>query len=128
MAVINLGVGFGLSKLRTWARWTETVFSGLVFVLIILTFIGFLTFGIGVMTNGMTAVAAAYVIGSLIIGYVIYLLVSPKAAIVFSHGYQVIIKATPYIKYQTSGLVKGLLLLLLAFFLLGIVSFFFRSR
>ena len=91
--------------------------------------IGFLVMGIGgARTTGLMAVLVSYGIGLLIVVYVIYLLVSPKAAVVFSPEYQEVTKATPHIKYRTSCLLKGLLYLLLAFFLLGIVSFFITRR
>jgi hypothetical protein len=51
-------------------------------------------------------------IGTLISVYILYLLNSKKAAVVFSDEYFLIVEATPQIKYKTSWLVIALALLL----------------
>ena len=76
-------VAFGLQNLKTWARWIAAVFSSLSLIL--------------------------FPMGTLIGGYILYLLISQKGTMVFSAGYQDIIKATPHIKYKTSIVVKILL-------------------
>jgi hypothetical protein len=52
-------------------------------------------------------------IGTLINGYILYLLYSKKGKMVFSEEYQAIRLATPHIKYKTSIVVWVLLLLLI---------------
>jgi hypothetical protein len=59
-------------------------------------------------------------IGTLISAYILYILNSKKAAVVFSDEYFLIVEATPEIKYKTSWLVIVLVVLvcILLFFLL----------
>jgi hypothetical protein len=71
--------GFGLRKLKTWARIVATIVS-------VIGLIGF-------------------PIGTLISGYILYLLWSKKGRTVFTSDYQDVIAATPHIKYKTSILV-----------------------
>jgi hypothetical protein len=81
--------GFSLRKLKPWARIVATIVS-------VIGLIGF-------------------PIGTLISGYILYLLWSKKGRTVFTPGYQDVITATPYIKYKTSLLVwiiLGILILL----------------
>jgi hypothetical protein len=54
-------------------------------------------------------------IGTLINGYILYLLYSKKGKMVFSEEYQAIRLATPGIKYRTSVVVWVLLILLILF-------------
>jgi uncharacterized membrane protein len=61
-------------------------------------------------------------VGTLINGYILYLLYSKKGKMVFSEEYQAIRLATPHVKYKTSVVVWVLLiiiLLLLAAAILG---------
>jgi hypothetical protein len=71
--------GFGLRKLKPWARTVATIVS----------VIGLLGFPIG----------------TLISGYILYLLWSKKGRVIFTSDYQDVIAATPHIKYKTSLLV-----------------------
>jgi hypothetical protein len=63
----------------------------------------------------------AFPIGTLINAYILYLLNSKKAAVVFSDEYHRVIEATPEIKYRTS-IVVVLFAVLLAIVLLGAVA------
>src|SRR3954471_16602837 len=65
--------GFGLRKLRPWARIASRIISGL----------GLLGFPLGTLING----------------YILYLLLSKKGATIFSPDYQRVIAETPEIKY-----------------------------
>lgn len=65
---------------------------------------------------------AGFPIGTLINAYILYLLYSQKGKMVFSEEYQAIVKATPGIKYKTSVVVWVLLILLVLFFVVGIIS------
>jgi len=87
-----LWLAWGLHKLRRWARIPTGIVSGL----------GLLGFPLGTIING----------------YILYLVFSQKGATVFSEEYKQVIAETPHIKYRTSivaWIVLGLLLL-------GIVS------
>jgi len=60
--------------------------------------------------------------GTLINGYILYLLRSKKGDMVFSESYREVITATPHIKYKTSiviWILLGLLVLFLGFALVG---------
>jgi hypothetical protein len=71
--------GFGLRKLKSWARIVATIVG----------VIGLLGFPIGTIING----------------YILYLLWNKKGRTVFTSDYQDVITATPHIKYKTSLLV-----------------------
>lgn len=96
--MIGLSVifGRGLRALQPWVRIPVGIFAG----------IGLLGFPVG----------------TLISAYILYLLFSRKGAMVFSPAYQDIIRQTPYIRYRTSKLAIGCLLLFLALVVFGIVS------
>jgi hypothetical protein len=89
-------VGFGLRRLRSWTRIPVGVISSL----------------------GLIAVP----LGTIINGYILYLIFSEKGNRVFSPEYQEVIQQTPHIKYQTSIIVKILLGLLLAVIGLGLMA------
>jgi hypothetical protein len=95
-------VAFGLNKLKRWARIPTGVISGL----------GLLAFPLGTVING----------------YILYLIFSRKGTMVFSDEYQQVIAETPHIKYRTSivvWIVLGLVLLLIA---MGLFMAVYRSR
>jgi hypothetical protein len=93
-AALQVWVGIGLHRLRPWSRIPSGILSA----------IGL--FGIP--------------IGTLINGYVLYLLFSKKSATVFSVPYRGIIAATPHIKYKTSRVVLFIAFLLVA--VLGLIA------
>ena len=84
-------VGRGIRKLRPWARTTG----------IVLAAIGLLGFPLGTLLNG----------------YILYLLLAKKGKRIFEDDYKDIIEATPHVKYRTSIVVwifLGLLVLAIA--------------
>jgi hypothetical protein len=98
----QIWVGSGLRRLRKWARLPTGILSGL----------GLLGFPIGTLING----------------YILYLIFSQKGSTVFSDEYQAVIEQTPHIKYRTSVIIwifLGLVLLLLA---IGIFAALFARR
>jgi hypothetical protein len=110
VTALNLAMGIGLTRLKPWARWTEVVLTSL-------SLVYFIVVGVWL---GSTAAAPAGSAGFLAVilavmmiipGYILYLLLSPKGAVVFSPEYREIIERTPHIKYKTSWLVKGCLIL-----------------
>ena len=60
-------------------------------------------------------------IGTLISGYILYLLWSAKGNVVFTPEYQRVIQATPHIKYKTSIIIWILLGLVVSLIVIGIV-------
>ena len=100
MAVAGLQIwtAIGLRQLRSWARIVSGVLSG----------IGLLGFPLGTLLNG----------------YILYLLFSKKGTMVFSDEYKRVIELTPGIKYRTSIVVwifLGLLLVLLGVAVFGLL-------
>jgi len=87
-------VGVGLRRLRGWARVASGVLAG----------IGLLGFPLGTLING----------------YILYLLFSAKGKTIFSEDYQRVIAQTPHIKYRTSMVVWILAGLVLVLFLVGV--------
>jgi uncharacterized membrane protein (DUF2068 family) len=112
---LQLALGIGLRKLQTWARWTDVALISLSLILLVIA-----TAGMAVM--GIYPVVIGYLIGSLIPGYMLYLLVSSKAATIFSPEYKAIIAQTPHIKYRTSLVLKIVLAILVAVIAVAIVA------
>ena len=85
--VLFFGVAFGLRKLHAWARWPIGAF----------TVLGLFNFPIGTVLNA----------------YILYLLLSTKGRRVFTANYKSVIEQTPDVKYRTSPVVMGLLIIIL---------------
>ena len=95
LGALMLFVARGVRKLRSWARTTT----------IVLAAIGLLGFPVGTLING----------------YILYLMLSAKGKRIFEDDYKDIIAATPHVKYRTSiivWIVLGILLLAI----LGIIA------
>ncbi len=96
--VLLLVAGWGIRKLRPWARVT----------CIVLSFLGLFNFPSG----------------TLIDGYILYLLFSKKGRRIFASDYPDIVAATPDVKYRTSmvtWIALGLVLVLIAGFVATLV-------
>ena len=92
IAILHIVAGFGIRRLARWSR-IPAVIAGC---------IGLLSFPIGTLLNG----------------YVLFLLLSAKGSMVFSPEYKQVIEQTPNIKHKTSifmWIFLGLLGLVLAF-------------
>jgi hypothetical protein len=123
LTAINLAMAIGLTKLKPWARWAELVFTALSLIYCVLVAVGI---GRGPAGPG---VGIAVFFGMMIIpAYILYLLLSTKASVVFSPEYREIIERTPHIKYKTSWLVKGCLIVFLAIIVLSIVMAILSGR
>ena len=88
LGVLMLFVARGVRTLQSWARITT----------IVLAAIGLLGFPVGTLING----------------YILYLMLAKKGKRIFEDDYKDIVEATPHIKYRTSIIVwimVGLLLL-----------------
>jgi hypothetical protein len=108
-------LGIGLVRLKKWARWVTVAVTGLQIGVTVLSS------GLLVASTGDPWALIGLGFGLLISGYILYLLVSAKATMVFSQEYRAIIDETPHIKYKTSCLVKGCLGIFLA--LIGLAVF-----
>jgi len=107
-SAILLTVGSGLRKLRPWARWTEVVLIGLSLALKVVSALLRLLI-VGAQVSPMIVIRA---IGWVIPAYILYLMLSPKAAVVFSREYQGVIDRTPHVTLKTSRMTKMVLVLL----------------
>lgn len=102
LGAAQLWVGIGLRSLKPWARIPTAILSG----------IGLIGFPLGTLING----------------YILYLVLSAKGKTVFSEDYQRVIEQTPHIKYRTSIVVWILLGLLLLLIGGALVAVFVGSR
>jgi hypothetical protein len=126
---INFAIGYGLTHLKTWARWT----------MVVLLAINLLSSAFQLVTgtaNNPPAVAgqqppppgsnaASLIVGAIIALYILYLMVSPKSNVVFSREYKAVIAKTPHIKYKSGCVAKvgvAFLILVGALILIGVVS------
>ena len=96
MGVGLIFVGRGFRRLKRWVRIPATILSGL----------GLLGFPLGTLING----------------YILYLVWSQKGKMVLSSEYQGVIAATPEVKYKTSPLVIVLLALLIGLIVFGVIA------
>ena len=107
LAFAGIGAGqiataIGLRKLKSWARIPTGILSG----------IGLLGFPFGTLING----------------YILYLIFCRKGATVFSDEYKQVIAETPHIKYRTSVVVWIFLGLLLCMIAMAFLYFITGSR
>jgi hypothetical protein len=101
LSIAQFVVAFGIRKLAPWSRISCVLLSA----------IGLLGFPIG----------------TLISGYIIYLMLCAKGKMVFSPEYKQVIEQTPHMKYKTSIVVWIFLGLLIALFGFGIVAALFAG-
>jgi hypothetical protein len=93
LSVLQLFTARGLRRLQPWARIPAGVISGI----------------------GLLAIP----LGTIINGYILYLLFSSRGRLVFSDHYKTIMQQTPHIRHRTSIVVWILLILLLSLFVIG---------
>ncbi len=101
-AALHFALGMALRRLKRWAQIVAGIFSG----------VGLLGFPLGTIING----------------FILYLLFSKKGKVVFSPEYQEVIAQTPHIKYRTSIIVWIALGILLLLVLFGVVGIFLGGR
>lgn len=101
VSVCQFIVGWGLRRLLGWARIPTIMLSS----------IGLIGFPIGTLVNG----------------YILYLVVCAKGKVVFSEEYRAVIDATPNIKYKSSMIVWILLGILVLLIVLGLLAALFAG-
>lgn len=102
MGVAQFAAGYGLRRLRGWARYPTIIFSG----------IGLLGFPIGTLING----------------YILVKVLGKQGRFVMTPEYQDIIAATPHVKNKTSRAVWILLAVLLVVLAISIMFMISSSR
>jgi len=102
LGIFQFWAGTGLRRLRPWAR----IPTG------ILSVIGLIGFPLGTIING----------------YILFLVFGKKGKMVFSEEYRAVIEQTPHIKYRTSIVVWVLLGLVLLFIAIALLGAFFSRR
>jgi len=119
ISLVSFALGFGLRRLQVWARFTMMVFSMLALLY---------DLGVGVVvlafldTPNPPVTFLILFFPGLILAYTFSLLIVPKSGMVFSAEYKSIIARTPEIRTKTSLIIKLLLGLLVALFLLGVIG------
>jgi hypothetical protein len=113
---LHWALRLGLARFQSWARWTDVVGGGL------LLFIGLLA--------GLVFLVAALqrhllprpliVVGIVdaVLGYILYVLLSSKATVIFAAEYRAVIAQTPHIRHRTGIVVKFCMALLVGFIVL----------
>src|SRR5262245_25561005 len=96
VGVAQLFAGWGVRAFRSWGRIFGCVLSA----------IGLLGFPIGTLING----------------YILYLLLSKKGRTIFTPEYQAVIAATPQVKYKTSIVVWIFLALVIALIAFAVLA------
>ena len=99
LGAAQIWTAYGLRRLQSWARVPVGIMSGL----------GLLGFPLGTLING----------------YILYLIFSQKGVVVFSPEYRAVIAQTPHIKYRMSALVwilVGIVVLVLVAALFAVIA------
>jgi hypothetical protein len=122
-AVVNFALGFGLRRLQVWSRWTGVVLT--VLSLLYSLFAGLVVLAVLGADRSLPVLIALF-FAIAIQAYVFYLLVAPKAGVVFSGEYRLIIKKTPHITIRTSLIVKIGFGFVVALLVLGILASAFK--
>jgi hypothetical protein len=114
---VSVALGLGLRRLRPWARWTQVVICS-----ISLLWTAFVIVAVALSGDNVGPLIAGNLVVALIPGVIFYLLVSRKGSVVFSPDYAEVVALTPHVRYKTSCIVKGLLILLLVVIIPGILA------
>lgn len=107
LILLLLPTSIGLIKLKYWARWTAVVFVIANTTLVISN----------IPVSGVPPIIIILVINV----YILSLMLSRKANMVFSDEYKQIIKQTPHIKRKTSRILVGCLVILVTIVIVGVV-------
>ena len=119
---LNFALGSGLRGLKPWARWTETALCRSRCSFVVLGSIG------ASLTGDIRRRSLPSLVGLLIVGYILYLLLSQKGSVVFSPAYKEIIARTPHIKYKTSLILKVVLVIFVSVIGLAILGAILSRR
>jgi len=104
-------LGFGLTRLQVWVRWTVVVLTAV-------SLVSHVGFCIGLCFVQPVWGLLALVIGGAIHLAILYPMLTPSSGVVFSRAYKDVIRATPEIRSRIHWLLKCLILLIVS----GVVS------
>ena len=111
--------GYRLDGTEILARWTEVVLSS---ILLLIYLIVIVSTAVQPSNPETGPTIGGSVVLSLILGYILFLLLTKKGSIVFSPEYRLIIERTPHIKYRTSWILKGCLIFVVVVILLAVIG------
>jgi hypothetical protein len=120
LTALNLAVGVGLRRLRSWARWTEVALTSLSIVFV------FLSAAWTTMTIGHLEHIVLCIIFPILQAYILNLLLSAKGKMIFSPEYQEVIYQTPHIRQGVGCLMRWLLYGIVILIGLGAISTLIR--
>ena len=117
VTLAHIAIGYGLTHLQAWARWTVVVLTALNLVV-----------GVGLslvacLTNPRSGLISLAV-GVAINGLILYPLLTRQSGVVFSKAYREVIRQTPTIRSRMHWLLK-LLIGLILLTVLGFVGYLF---
>jgi hypothetical protein len=112
VTLAHLAIGYGLTHLQSWARWTVVVITGLSLAS------GTAMSLVACLTRPVAGLLSL-VIGGAINGLILYPLLTPGSGVVFSAEYKEVIRRTPTIESRMHWLLKLLIGLILA----GVLGF-----
>ncbi len=119
LTALNVVMGIGLTGLKPWARWTEVVLTTLSLLVAL-----FLASHPG----AHSPIPGLLLLQAVIPAFILYLLLSQKGSMVFSPEYTAIIERTPHIRYQTSCILKGCLIVFVAMVVFAVVAAILGTR
>lgn len=125
---LNLALGYGLTTLKSWARWMMVVLTGLTICNVVFQAVVGNT-AAALPPDSRRFIWFGFAFWALIIGYILNLLLSSKGAFVFSAPYREIIRLTPHVRYKSGCIVKiamGFFGVVVVFVLIGIFAVMFR--
>jgi hypothetical protein len=114
---VNLALFFGLRALKGWARWVDVVLLSLSLLFNLLSVITSSLRG-----ENVGATLGTFLVSTIIPVYILHLLLSKKGSVVFTPEYKEVIAKTPHVKYQTSWIVKGCLIIFILVVILALVG------
>jgi hypothetical protein len=119
-------LGIGLTRLQSWARWTDGVLLLISLLFLLLAAGGAVLVSLMIPNAAGAIVIMGVVYGffGLIMSYMRYLLLSKKGSMVFSPEYKSIIERTPHLRYQSSWLVRIVLIIFVALITSGVIAAF----
>jgi hypothetical protein len=111
-AAFLAAIGYGLTHLQAWARWTVVALTGL-------SLVSHVGFSVALCFSQPSWGLASLIVGGGVYGLILYPLLTPGAGVVFSGRYREIIRATPEIRSRMHWLLKLFIGLIVA----GVVGF-----